>query len=84
MRGVCIKQLKNCVCVCVYITFHKTWLSHSMAVVKLQKLLSSAKRCVFESNEIYDTRKKKSCKHLYAVCVEMRVKKFLAAEINTT
>lgn len=46
-----------------------------MAVVKLQKLLSSAKRCVFESNEIYIYHaQKKSCKHLYAVCVEMRVK----------
>ena len=28
---------------------HKTWLSHSMAVEKLQWLLSNAKRCVFES-----------------------------------
>jgi hypothetical protein len=26
----------------------ETWLSHSMAVVKLQKLLSNAKRCVFQ------------------------------------
>ena len=43
---------------------HKTWLSHSMAVVKLQKLLSSAKRCVFEcrnSNEYNET--------IYFVCV---------------
>jgi hypothetical protein len=33
-------------------TYHflpiETWLSHSMAVVKLQKLLSNAKRCVFQ------------------------------------
>ena len=53
------------VCACERIRgyfIHKTWLSHSMAVVKLQKLLSSAKRCVFETMKWL--RKKTTC-----VCV---------------
>ena len=49
-----------------------------MAVVKLQKLLSSAKRCVFEIKwNICHARKEKSCKHLYAarVCEKIARKK---------
>ena len=63
-----------------------------MAVVKLQKLLSSAKRCVFESMKwftvscnLYGIK----CKFLYAhtsVCVGKvwREKIIPAVEINTT
>lgn len=47
---------------------HKTWLSHSMAVVKLQKLLSSAKRCVFETMKWL--RKEKSCIYILCACVK--------------
>jgi len=61
---------------------HKTWLSHSMAVVKLQKLLSSAKRCVFECrNSIGYTRIFFLCV-LFVRCVYVCVCDIITTYVN--